>query len=78
MQGLRCLNPVDEDFGDHLLPVMRVQPLEQLFDVIGNGVDADAHGSGNFAIRRPFRQAKRNFALLGRQTKTAQRIDELE
>jgi len=36
------LNPVDEDFGDHLLPVMRVQPLEQLFDVIGNGVDAKA------------------------------------
>jgi hypothetical protein len=69
--ALRFLSPIDEDLGDHLLPVMRVQPLEQLFDMIGNGVGADAHGGGNFAIRRPFRQAKRDFALLWRQSKAA-------
>ena len=76
--ALGFLSPIDEDLGDHLLPVMRVQPLEQLFDMIGNGVGADAHDGGNFAIRRPFRKAKRDFALLWQQSKAAKRFDKSE
>jgi hypothetical protein len=57
------------------LPVVRVQPQEQLFDAIRNRVNTHSHGSGNFTVGGVFRQPYRDFPLLWRQSLIAQRID---